>query len=713
MKRSLKALTFSLFVGVFAQAEMLQAHAENTLRPGLCLYLLAISLFLYAMGKDSSGPPQDFGAKPEVLWFFLIFALGAFLRIYKLGDFPRGVYFDVAALGNNALRVLHENWTPPFMLPSFAANPSWILYPMALWFHFLTPSPIHMFLFFSFLALSAFPLIYWTFRQLAGPRAALLALFLLAVMRWHLIFSRDGFRGIQILLYMFGTLGLLLHGLKARKTWIFVLAGLVFGGGLYTYQSYKAFPLLVAVCLIYEIANEPGLFRSQAKNITVFWVVFLVFSSPVLWNWAQLGSLGTRESEIFIGNEMKAQESLKPLVEKITQTALMFNRRGEIQPRNNWRDHRMLDDVTGLFFVLGFFLALFRIGRRPFFYTVAGLGVMCLPGLLSSDPVQSHRMIGATPFVALAAALALEASWEKWRQVLGKKGSFAVLALGLVLAGSLNAKTYFRDQAGDCDCWRSDSTEATIVGQKIQQSPGAFFFLEPFFYYHYTVLFLDYFESKRMAKLDVTSLPKLTEGSPGKVCFVFARGKKPTLNFVESLYPGGEEEIERDPCGTPLAYFYILPKPRPMRQNRRGLHGEYFPNADFQGSPAGARTDPLINFVNIGDFAVNQRPFSARWTGNLQVREPGNYEFQVLTSDDARLWVDGKEIPRTGLSPRGSIILERGAHFLRLAVRRPDNPDVAMDLHLLWKRPGQASFEVIPNGAYGEIRNVPSAFTRR
>ena len=58
---------------------------------------------------------------------------------------------------------------------------------------------------------------------------------------------------------------------------------------------------------------------------------------------------GNRESDVFIGNNMAAQHSLKPLWNQAVSNILMFNREGDPNPRHNLPGTRMLDDVTGVF----------------------------------------------------------------------------------------------------------------------------------------------------------------------------------------------------------------------------------------------------------------------------------------------------------------------------------------------------------------------------
>ncbi len=116
-----------------------------------------------------------------------------------------------------ALRILHEGWHPFYVEDVFHAY-SLALFQLAFWFKLFGATEVSLKLFYAFLGLLGFPLIYWTFRQLAGTRVALLSLFILAVMRWNINFSRNGFPTVQMSLYMFGTIAFLIHAIHGNKS---------------------------------------------------------------------------------------------------------------------------------------------------------------------------------------------------------------------------------------------------------------------------------------------------------------------------------------------------------------------------------------------------------------------------------------------------------------------------------------------------------------
>ena len=687
---------------------MAQNQEAWTLLPALLFYIPAFYFWFAALGGEK---PGFFTEKPLQTWwewtgFGLVFFFAILLRICKLGEIPSGIFIDASGPAVMALKMDYGHWIPPFfMMPQFA-NPTYVLYFLASWFRWFSPTQVNLYLFYAFFALASLPLIYWTFRQLAGPRTALLSLFFIAVMRWHLVFSRIGFRGIQVPFYMFGTLAFFLYGLKQRKSWPFIVSALFLTGGLYTYQAFKAFPLLMLILLIYEYRQNPKSFKSTAKPLIGSALLFFLLTVP-LWNyWIHQGSLGTRESQIFIGKEAVQEKSLRPLVEKAVQTALMFNRKGEQQPRHNYKDHRILDDVTGIFFVLGLAFALWKFKQRPYFYAVSGFLVMSLPGVLSSEQTQSHRMLGALPFVAFFAATAVLA-WQK-----GMEGRFPKarpwvqgLFAGLLLfAAGENLKTYFVDQAGDYDCWRDFNIEATTVGKTVVAHPDTVYYLAPAFYEHFTVQYLDYFESSRVHLLDLGKMNgQALDNHLSKICFVLDEGKSPTLDFLKSLYPNGTEEPFKDRYGKTLAFFFETQTPLKPISFHKGL--ERWQNRDLPPNVTGPFDwDPLINFTNIADFGVDHPPVEVFWRGKIHISKSGTYDFVLLTHEEGELVLDGKKVAAGLRAGAGTVSLAAGWHSLDLHCKRESNPDVELDFHLLWKKPGDSAFSVVPNSAFGNIR---------
>ena len=76
----------------------------------------------------------------------------------------------------------------------------------------------------------------------------------------------------------------------------------------------------------------------------------------------------------------------------------MFNRQADNNTQADFDRHPMLDDATGILFVLGFFYAAWRWRERPFFLSLAGVVIMSLPSYLSIDAGHAGPKLGCHAF---------------------------------------------------------------------------------------------------------------------------------------------------------------------------------------------------------------------------------------------------------------------------------------------------------------------------
>lgn len=200
-------------------------------------YFLAGALFvvgLFLLGTKGETEAAPLPPRVECFAFAAIMVLAAFFRVFRLGSMPSGMFIDQGMEGWAALRILHEHSYWPVWEFDVWQNPALLLYQLAGWFLCLTPfhcvpSQFWFYLFYALLSLATFPLVYWTFRQIGGQRLALLGLFVLAVMRWNVNFSRNGFPTIEVPFYMFGTLAFLTYALRTTKEKFFRPAAMAFG----------------------------------------------------------------------------------------------------------------------------------------------------------------------------------------------------------------------------------------------------------------------------------------------------------------------------------------------------------------------------------------------------------------------------------------------------------------------------------------------------
>jgi hypothetical protein len=106
-----------------------------------------------------------------------------------------------------------------------------------------------------------------------------------------------------------------------------------------------------------------------------------------------------------------------------------------------------------------------------------------------------------------------------------------------------------------------------------------------------------------------------------------------------------------------------------------------------------------LNFTFHNDFALRQfPPLSVEWKGFLRTPLPGTYRFLLLTTDGARLDLDGKPVCPEGNRDSAGVSLSPGAHALAVWFQKTGGTEAA--LSLLWMKPGDGRYEVVPATAY-------------
>lgn len=691
----------------FFLALSLAALGQASLALGASFFWLCFGCLAYATGLwmlsrtySATSPAQALPQRWELLGFFLILGLAFFFRIYRIDSLPAGMHTDQGLTGLCGLRILHEGWRPFGEVFDYEVPEILLFYQMAGWFGLAGSSEFTYHLFFILLSLASFPFIYWTFRQWAGPRTALLSLFTLAVMRWSWIMTRDGYPSTQVPFYLFGALAFWTYAMRQGKRWAFYVSALWVGVGFYTYQAFKIVPLLMALYSLDEWLHQK---KRDLKPFLLYFLLVLVIITPLLMVMFDKGRIGYRENILFIGNEIAQEKSLRPLWDVWTGTALMFNRAGDLNPRHNIPGHRMLDDVTGVLFILGLALVWRRRKDPGSFYPLVGFGAMTMTNLLTIDPAHANRLFSLTPFVAFFAGSALESLLQHARAFFRKTNvPRLILANALALMTALNTYTYFVTQAKDIACQDAFGVEQNFIGRNIaweeSLAPGkTLFYISPSFYGNHTVSFLAYNARNQVRKFEPQAWASRMDPTHTPAQVFLEGEKKGTIDFLTLLHPNLKLLIDQDLQGHTWVYQAIIPTLTEAPPWGKGLLGSYLYGTNWDLEHAAQRIIPILNFDSKYDFPFTLGPpFRVRWTGSLAIPATGVYQFMVLTTDKAQLWLDGKVVPLEKPLP-----MKKGPHGLRLDLEKDEGDSLA--LHLIWKRPARDRWELVPAEAFGKV----------
>ena len=337
-------------------------------------------------------------------------------------------------------------------------------------------------------SLVTLPALWWMGREVIGEKnrrlgnvVGLTLALLVAVSYWHVSITRLALRIVLTPLVMALLVGLLSRGMRHNRRGDFLLAGLVLGFGLYTYQAVRMMPLVVlaGVGLAMLFNWRRGQFLRYASNLAVLVAVsFVIFiplfrfsvDYPELFWMRTAGRLlgddviividdqGNRfERNATIGERLDAFESNLPeLQNNIRNALLMYHWKGDVAWINGVPNYPLMDQYTGILMIVGLGAWSVLIVRRrdPVYLLIPlALFIMLLPSALAiGAPLENPsatRTSGSLPPAYLLAAfpLALLAltAWDALRGPLRRLVAVGLVVLVAGLAYADNYETYFDD----------------------------------------------------------------------------------------------------------------------------------------------------------------------------------------------------------------------------------------------------------------------------
>ena len=361
-----------------------------------------------------------------LLFFVLIISIAALFRLYKLDSIPPGLYPDVAINGNDALDTLNaksfkvfypENngregliiWLSAFSFLIFGVS-IWAIKIVAVFFGILTVIGLYL------LSKELFRLIFNPPSSIANEIVALLSSFFLAVSFWHTLFSRIGFRVILFPFVLVYSFYFLFKALRTEKTLFFVLSGIVFGLGFYTYIGFRLAALLLFIVLpLYYFLNR----KDTAPKKHLFSLLILLFSIFV--TALPIGLYFLSHPADFIGRAgqvsiFSQNNPFQAFVASLIAHLGMFNIAGDMNWRHNLSGYPMLSFPVGILFIVGIIFSIKELiisikdkdGKRLFAHSFLFLWffITLLPAFLTYEGIpHALRAFGVVPAVYLFVGL--------------------------------------------------------------------------------------------------------------------------------------------------------------------------------------------------------------------------------------------------------------------------------------------------------------------
>jgi 4-amino-4-deoxy-L-arabinose transferase-like glycosyltransferase len=397
--------------------------------------------------------------RKEIVFLLVIIAIASFFRLWQLDFIPPGLYPDVAINGNDALDSLKngnfkvfypENngreglmmWLIAFSFSIFGVS-IWSIKVVAALIGILTVLGLYLF---------AKEL----FSQCNEERAryiALLSSFFLAVSFWHTNFSRIGFRAILVPFILVFAFYFLFRAFRKRMVLDFIISGIFFGLGFYTYISYRFIAVLLPLVLFFQWLIYKKQNPQKKFLFSIFYFLFSIFivALPIgLYFLQNPRDFVSRAAPISI---FAAENPIKEFGKSLVFHLGMFNFYGDPNWRHNFSGSPMLFWPVGILFLIGFFLSIknslkFRRNLQSAICNLQLLSwffIMLLPGILTYEGLpHSLRVIGVIPVVYIFAGLGAWQIYEWLRKVIKNRKLFFVLcSLFIIWVGYAEFNKYF------------------------------------------------------------------------------------------------------------------------------------------------------------------------------------------------------------------------------------------------------------------------------
>ena len=440
--------------------------------------------------------PARTSAQPVLLLLVLGVALA--FRLWRINTLPPGFHFDESFEGLEAWRILTiPSYKPLFLEGNFGVPPL-NAYANALSFWLgslfgLGPGPTltrmtaALFGTLGVLAVygAAFELRLAAPRRNLSPAFPLLAAVTLAIMRWHIHFSRMGIEPVIVPLEWAAAIWLLLRGWRTRAWGNFVALALVLAATLYTYQGAWVIPIIVAITALILPIADGGAPQNQARarwlGQLLAGALALALVAPLLFYFsrhaelllmrpAQLAVVGATGSPDGAGNQGMLH-NLRATVTMFWPFAWPFGATGDMDPRRNLPGAPALDLWLALPFWAGLLLALRHLRAPARWIPLLGLAGLLSVGIVSEYAPHFHRVLGAAAPAALLCAGALDWLWQRRPTRAPWAGPAIGVAL-LLLSSMTTARDYFVRWAALPDLYYAFDQGLWDVGRWVADQPA-------------------------------------------------------------------------------------------------------------------------------------------------------------------------------------------------------------------------------------------------
>ncbi len=501
----------------------------------------------------------------------LLTIVAGVLRIYRLTEVPGGLHGDEALTGLDALRVVKEGWIGPYV-GSALGQTTGPLYFTALVFALSKPTVFTLHLSMALFGVATIPAAYLLMRIGFGRWVALFAAVALTFSYWHLFYSRSAFMLISTPLMTTLAAAAILMALRSPARWAWLIAGVLLGLGVHSYNGYLMFLVVVAVLFGVVALLDRSNLKLYVGRAAVLAIGFFAAALPLIhfaYSNPEFYSQRFRIASVLRESRIQAAqtpgERIGYFADRAWDAATLPLRHPEVDHVDGMGGRGAMDPILGLLAYAGLAIAVVKWRSPPHLLLALaflfGLGVL----LLGRENVgEFRRTFIIVPFVYGLAGVAVVAGGQWVARTLGARGRLIAYAGGTVIlaaAAVFNTWTYFGSivQEEHMDwVYASDLVDALDAAHELDD-PGRIYFYSARWSYDYETrrfLYPDTPGIDRSNEFGEYSLDRLDDGP---ATYVLLPPYAKEIDTLREKYPGGEAVEEYDARGARRYGIYRPP----------------------------------------------------------------------------------------------------------------------------------------------------------
>jgi len=363
--------------------------------------------------------PKKFLVENQIYFIILfIFAIAFGLRIWDIGSVPGG-FSESERLTVDTIRNLKLN---NLWLKDGFYNAAYI-YLAFVWTKFFGLTIFSLRLLSALIGGATVVMTYIFISEWFSRKIAIFTSLLFAISAFHISVSRLIIPEVFLPLMLLSLFIVLTKAYRTKNVWLFGLAGMLAGLGLYTSAAFLLVPFLFVIAGIYFYRKNKKFLTSYRIETLTALVAFLALAIPYLVSffthqYSYLSYNGFAGSGLNIA--MNLSQVFVTLFIK-TPTNFFVNMGNE----------PLLDPLIFISSIFGLFFAIVSISRRKYFFLISWLSFFVIYASLKSSIVPAD-FLGLLPVIYAFSALIIDYVLDRWFETFPLNKRIQILSIGLI-----------------------------------------------------------------------------------------------------------------------------------------------------------------------------------------------------------------------------------------------------------------------------------------